>query len=170
MSKCVFLDRDGVLNEEIGRYVWEVSDFVIRPGIIDLLKYFKSEGYLLIVITNQGGIARGLYTHEDVKNCHNHFQKECGGLIDRFYYSPYQVSFSASLGFKPGTLLFEKAIAKYNIDPFNSWMIGDKERDIIPARKLKIKTILLLSDEHTGIDSQADFKVQKLEDIKNIIK
>lgn len=170
MNKCVFLDRDGVLNEEIGRYVWQISDFVIRPGVIDLLKYFKSKGYLLIVITNQGGIARGLYTHEDVKNCHNHFQSECGDLIDDFYYSPYQISFSASLGFKPGTLLFEKAIAKYAIDSANSWMIGDKERDITPAKKLKIKTILLLSEEHSGMDSGADFKVKKLEEIKSIIK
>src|SRR5689334_21604175 len=120
MNKCVFLDRDGVINEEIGGYVWEVCNFTIRPGIIEVLKDLKSKGYLLIIITNQGGIARGLYSHEHVKNCHYHFQEQCGNLIDDLYYSPYQSSFSASLSAKPGTLLFEKAIAKYKIDPADS--------------------------------------------------
>lgn len=169
MNKCVFLDRDGVLNEEIGRYVWQVCDFEIRPGIIDLLKFFKSKGFLLIVITNQGGIARGMYTHEDVKKCHDHFQKECGNLIDAFYYSPYQNSFSASLGAKPGTLLFERAIAKYNIDPTASWMIGDKDRDILPATKLGIKTIRLITEDEEQEPRIADFTLRALKEVKEVI-
>jgi D-glycero-D-manno-heptose 1,7-bisphosphate phosphatase len=169
-SKCIFLDRDGVLNEEIGRYVWEVCDFEIRPGIVELLSDFKKKGYLLIVVTNQGGIGRGLYSHEHVKTCHEHFQKECGYLIDAFYYSPYQKSISASLGSKPGTLLFEKAIAKFKIDPAESWMIGDKERDITPAKKLGIKTIRLINEEEKDEERIADFTIERLEEIKEIIK
>jgi D-glycero-D-manno-heptose 1,7-bisphosphate phosphatase len=169
LQKCVFLDRDGVLNEEIGRYVWEVCDFVLRPGIVDILKDLKGKGYLLIVITNQGGIGRGLYSQQHVKTCHDHFQKECGNLIDAFYYSPYQKSISASLGSKPGSLLFEKAIAKFNIDPTSSWMIGDKERDIIPAKKLGIRTIRLINDEEQHEERIADYTIEDLGEIRNII-
>jgi D-glycero-D-manno-heptose 1,7-bisphosphate phosphatase len=168
--KCVFLDRDGVLNEEIGRYVWEVCDFVIRPGIIELLKDLKKKGFLLIVITNQGGIARGTYSHEHVKSCHSHFQKECGNLIDAFYYSPYQKDISASLSSKPGSLMFEKAIAKFDIDPRTSWMIGDKARDIIPTKKLGIRTIRLITEEEKEEERIADFTVENLNDIQEIVK
>ena len=168
MRKCIFLDRDGVLNEEIGRYVWKVTEFVIRPGIIEMLKYYKQKGYLLIVITNQGGIARGQFTHAEVKTCHAYFQQQAGYLIDAFYYSPYQVSHSASLSSKPGSLLFEKAIAKFNIDISQSWMIGDKARDIIPAQKLGIKTIRLITPEEDE-DKIADYVITDLEAIRNII-
>jgi D-glycero-D-manno-heptose 1,7-bisphosphate phosphatase len=170
LKKCVFLDRDGVLNEEIGRYVWEVCDFVIRPGIIEILRDLKEKGYLLIVITNQGGIGRGTYGHEHVKTCHDHFQKEAGNLIDAFYYSPYQKDISASLSSKPGTLMFEKAIAKFEIDATASWMIGDKARDIIPAKKLGIKTIRLITDEERSEERIADYTVENLTDITMLIK
>jgi D-glycero-D-manno-heptose 1,7-bisphosphate phosphatase len=169
-KKCVFLDRDGVLNEEIGRYVWEVCDFVVRPGIIEILKDLKRKGYLLIVVTNQGGIGRGTYSHQHVKTCHEHFQKECGNLIDAFYYSPYQKDISASLSSKPGTLMFEKAIAKFDIDVASSWMIGDKARDIIPAKKLGIKTIRLITEEEKEEERIADFTIDNLNEIQALIK
>lgn len=142
-KKCVFLDRDGVLNEDRPDYAYRLDHFKILPGVPEALLQLKNAGYLLVVVTNQSGIAQGIYTQADMEMCHDYFQKQCGGVIDHFYFSPYHPKVTASLGRKPGTLLFEKGIAKFNIDPELSWMIGDRERDLIPARQLGMKTILV---------------------------
>ena len=172
MIKAVFLDRDGVLNEEIGNYVYQLADFKVVDGINEVLSALKAKGYILVVITNQAGIAKGRYTHDDVHNMHDYFQKQSGNLIDKFYYAPGHPTYSESLGRKPGTLLFEKAIAKFNIDPTESWMVGDKERDLIPARKLGMKTIRVFIDGfyEKGEETISDFKIKKVKDILAIIK
>jgi len=154
MNKCIFLDRDGVINVDCVDYTYKVEEFKIIDGVVEALQRFKKDGYLLIVITNQSGIAKGIYGHEDVAQCHDYFQKECGSLIDEFYYCPYHQSVTESLTRKPETLMFEKAIAKYNISIPDSWMIGDKERDLIPAHKLGLKTILI-SDKEEPIKADA---------------
>ena len=141
LTKCVFLDRDGVLNEDRPNYAYQLDHFKIIPGVPEALKQLKEAGYLLIVITNQSGITQGIYTQKEMEACHAYLQGKCGGIIKHFYFSPYHPSVTASLGRKPGSLFFEKAIAKYSIDPAASWMIGDRGRDLIPARKLGIKTI-----------------------------
>ena len=146
MNKCVFLDRDGVLNVERGDYTYALGDFQIIEGVKEALVKLKEAGYLLIVITNQAGIAKGLYDKGAVLACHEKLQKEIGGLIDDLYYSPYHPISTESLGRKPGSLLFEKAIAKYNINPFESWMVGDRERDLVPAKKLGMQTVLVGAD------------------------
>ncbi len=145
MNKCIFLDRDGVINRDNPDYIYKVEEFEILPGVIEGLRKLKESGYLLVVITNQSGITKGIYTTEDMVACHDFFQKESGNLIDKFYYSPYHPFTTESLTRKPATLMFEKAIAKFNIDPAQSWMLGDKERDLEPAEKLGIKGILLSS-------------------------
>jgi D-glycero-D-manno-heptose 1,7-bisphosphate phosphatase len=139
MNKCVFLDRDGVLNQERGEYTFDIEDFIITKGVKTALEKLKKNNFLLIVITNQGGIAKGLYTREHVLDCHNFLQENTGYLLDALYYSPYHPNFTESLSRKPDTLMFERAISKFNIDPLKSWMIGDSDRDIISAEKLNIK-------------------------------
>lgn len=146
MKKCVFLDRDGVINVDCVDYTYKVEEFVIIKGVGEALKLLKDHGYLLVVVTNQSGIVKGIYDHGDMRACHDYLQKETGYLIDYFYYSPYHEKHTASLSRKPGTLMFEKAIARFDIDVDNSWMIGDKERDMAPARKMGIRTILIPDD------------------------
>ena len=141
MKKCVFLDRDGVLNEELGYQITEFSQFRICEGIAEGLRQLKDEGYLLVVVTNQSGIAKGDYDESFVIKCHEALQEACGGVIDALYFAPGYDLISKSLSRKPGSLMFERAMAKFKIAPEQSWMIGDKERDIIPARKLAIRTI-----------------------------
>lgn len=145
-NKCVFLDRDGVLNRERGGYTYLLEDFEILPGVVEGLKQLKEAGYLLVMVTNQSGISKGVYTREQMNACHAVLQKACGEIIDHIYYSPYQPVISEGLTRKPDSLMFEKAMAKFNIDPKVSWMIGDKDRDLIPAKKFEITTILM-SDE-----------------------
>jgi len=141
MQKAVFLDRDGVINVERGEYTFKSADFELVMGVKESLERLRGFGYLIIVITNQAGIAKGIYTHGDVQKCHKRMLKLLPGLIDDVFYCPYYPPISESLARKPGTLFFERAIALYHIDPALSWMVGDNERDLIPAKKLGIKTI-----------------------------
>lgn len=175
MNKAVFLDRDGVLNEEIGDYVWTLEKFKIVDGVIEILKRLKNEGYKLIVITNQGGIAKGVYGHEDVKKMHDYFQEESDHVIDAFYYSPTHPKVPESLSDpmvrKPSTVMFEKAIAEYDVDPKMSWMLGDKERDLIPAKKLGIKTIRIFLEGfyEKGEETIGDYSVSVVKDVDKIL-
>ncbi|GAB3987015.1 hypothetical protein GCM10028807_05680 [Spirosoma daeguense] len=147
MNKCIFLDRDGVLNEDRTDYVYRVEDFIIPDGVPEALRLLKQAGYMLIVITNQAGIAKGLYTRDDVMTCYNYLQEQCGQLIDDIYYCPHHPKYdSESLTRKPGSLLLEKAIAKYNIEPDASWMIGDAPRDMQAGKRVGVRTLRITAD------------------------
>ncbi len=167
MNRCVFLDRDGVLNEDDPNYTYEVDKFKIIPGVIDALKMLKQAGYKLVVVTNQSGIAQGKYTAEQMRACHAYLQDACGGIIDHFYFSPYHPSVTASLLRKPGSLMFEKAIARFDIDVSKSWMVGDRGRDIIPARALGIQTIQV--GDEVDPENRGDFKVKSLYEAAQLI-
>src|SRR5882724_4749884 len=167
MRPSVFLDRDGVINEDNPNYTFRVEDFKILPGVIDALRQLKSKGYLLVVVTNQSGIAQGFYSQEQMEECHQYFQKQNGKLIDHFYFSPDHPSASASLSRKPGTLMFEKAIAKFDINIKKSWTVGDRGRDIIPARMLGIRTIQI--GDEIDKNEKADHQVGNLLDASKIL-
>ena len=142
MNKCIFLDRDGVLNEDKTDYVYRIDDFIIPNGVTEALRLLKEAGYLLIIITNQAGIAKGLYTRDDVMACYQYLQGQCGHIIDDIYYSPHHPDYdSQSLTRKPGSLLLEKAMAKYDILPEKSWMIGDALRDMQAGRRVGVRTV-----------------------------
>lgn len=141
-QKCIFLDRDGVLNEDRSDYVYRIEDMIIPWGVVEALQRLKEAGYMLIVITNQAGIAKGLYTREDVWNCYRHLQQTCGDLLDDLYFCVHHPDYSSrSLMRKPDSLMLEKAIAKYNIDINNSWMVGDHVRDVRAGQRVGVKTI-----------------------------
>ncbi|MFN7601409.1 MAG: HAD hydrolase-like protein, partial [Bacteroidota bacterium] len=95
------------------------------------------------------------------------FQEQSGNVIDHFYFCPYHPTVTASLSRKPGSLMFEKAQAKFNIDFTQSWMIGDRGRDIIPARALGIKTIQI--GHEIEPENEAEFKVMNLMEAANLI-
>lgn len=144
MNKAIFLDRDGVINHDPGDYTCRLSEFTVLPDVYPALKQFQDRGYLLILITNQGGIAKGLYTHEEVQEIHDYFSRECKSrgieLCDVFY-SPHHESTGKSLSRKPGSLMLERVIARYNIDPEKSFMIGDKDRDLQAASGAGVRGI-----------------------------
>ncbi len=167
MSRCVFLDRDGVLNKDNPNYTYTIENFEILPGVVEALASLKKADYLLVVVTNQSGIDKGIYTIDQMKECHAYLQQTCDGMIDHFYFSPYHRSINNSLLTKPGTLMFEKAIAKFDIDVSQSWMVGDRGRDLIPARTLGIRTIQIgdeVEPEHRG-----DYVVQDLREAVGVI-
>lgn len=142
LNKALFLDRDGVINRERGEYTFLLDDFDVLPSLIPTLKIATNMGYLIIVITNQGGIAKGIYTHSHVDLVHRELidtlAKEDIKITDIFY-SPYHTNHGKSLSRKPGSLMFEKAIAIHQIDPKSSFMIGDSQTDITASEAVGVK-------------------------------
>lgn len=153
MNKCVFLDRDGVINKDFVDYAYSLDRFIILDGVREAVRLLKEAGYLLVIVTNQSGIIKGVYSREQMNECHEFMQNELNHSIDKIYYSPWHQTHSQSLSRKPGTLMFEKAVSKFNIDISQSWMIGDKKRDLIPAIKMKLRTIQVDGND----DQMADF-------------
>ncbi|MCB2411185.1 D-glycero-alpha-D-manno-heptose-1,7-bisphosphate 7-phosphatase [Hymenobacter lucidus] len=142
-EKAVFLDRDGVLNKEIGHYVWRPEEFVVLPGVPESLARLKAVGYRLIVVTNQAGIAKGLYTAREVQACHDKLQATCHHAIDALYFASGHPSVSESLMRKPDSLMLEKAIARFRIDPTLSWIVGDRLRDLEAGARVGVRGILV---------------------------
>jgi D-glycero-D-manno-heptose 1,7-bisphosphate phosphatase len=157
MIKAVFLDRDGILIRERGDYNYKSSDIDMVEGIAEALRELSKYGFIFIVITNQGGIGKGLYTHGRVKEIHRQlkafFAMENIRITD-FFYCPHHPQSSACLCRKPDSLMLEKAMALYNIDPSKSWFIGDNERDELAGKKAGLRTLLVPSNvdlrEHIG--------------------
>ena len=143
MQKAIFFDRDGVLNKEIGDYVTNENDFELLPDAVDCINFAVNNGYLAIVITNQGGIAKKLYDHQLVKNLHGVIQKKSNQQITEFFYCPHHQIVGKCICRKPDSLMLEKAIAKYNIHINKSLMIGDTDRDILAAEKVGLNTLLI---------------------------
>ena len=144
MTKAVFLDRDGVLNKEIGTYVYKSDDFEFNFEIIEKLKILKSEGFIFIVISNQGGIAKGLYTKADVEILNEIIQTELAKedlKITEFYYCPHHPDFGNCICRKPNTSLLERAIARFDIDISKSFFVGDMQRDVDCAQNIGLRAV-----------------------------
>jgi D-glycero-D-manno-heptose 1,7-bisphosphate phosphatase len=140
---CILLDRDGVLNEERGDYVFRPGDFVIPPDVPAGLQRLKQAGYSLVVVTNQGGISKGLYDKEAVLALHQKLQDACGGIIDYLLFAPWHRSISASLSAKPGSLMLERGLALTGSGAEDSWIIGDAERDLQAGKGAGVRRILI---------------------------
>jgi D-glycero-D-manno-heptose 1,7-bisphosphate phosphatase len=148
--KAVFLDRDGVLNQEMGDYVCRLEDFHILDNF-DPLKTLQDRGYLLVVATNQGGLAKGWYSENELAKMHSHLKVEYqkhGIVITDIFYCPHHPDFTGDCDCrkpKPGLLL--QGIEKYNIDPARSYFIGDRERDMEAAAAAGVQGILIDSNQ-----------------------
>ncbi len=133
IQKVIFLDRDGVLIRERGDYTWLLEDMHINDGVVEALQAYIKAGYLLIIISNQGGIGKGLYTKEEADFLHFHlcrFLAVKNIVITEIYYCPHHPSTSNCLCRKPLPLLLEKAIARFELDASKCFFIGDADRDI----------------------------------------
>jgi D,D-heptose 1,7-bisphosphate phosphatase len=144
LQRAVFLDRDGVLNEDVG-YAYRVEDLRLIPGIAAAVATLKSRGFLLIVVSNQSGVARGLFSKDDVNRFNQALNQQliaaAGVGIDEFFYcphhpdgsvAPYKLRCSCR---KPEPGLILQATQKYPIDLKHSYLVGDKPDDIECARR-----------------------------------
>jgi len=150
-NKAVFLDRDGVLNKEMGDYVCRFEDFHILEHNFKPLKELQDRGYLLIVATNQGGLAKGWYTEDELGKMHKALKDTYhthGVELTDFFYCPHHPDFTGDCDCrkpKPGLLL--QGIKKYDIDPSRSYFIGDRERDVTAGTAAGVTGILIDSDQ-----------------------
>lgn len=150
-NKAVFLDRDGVLNQELGDYVCRLEDFKVLEHNFAPLAELQKRGYLLIVITNQGGLAKGWYSEETLAQMHQHLQETYAGQgidLTEIYYCRHHPEYNGKcLCRKPGSMMLEKAIARYRVDASKSYFIGDRERDVLAGEAAGVKGILIDSDQ-----------------------
>lgn len=145
MHKAIFLDRDGVINVERG-YTHRLEDFVILPDLIEVLQLLQQKGYLLIIVSNQSGVAKELYKQSEVEVLHNYLIKELSThniTISEIYYCVHHPDVSHCICRKPDSLFLEKALARFNIDPAKSYFIGDKDRDVEAGKKAGVEGILI---------------------------
>ena len=147
MKKAIFLDRDGTINNNCDHYyIWHKEELLLNPGVGEALTELRSRGYMLIVITNQGGISKGEFTAEDVEAVHVHLRSMLereGVSLDEIYYCPHHSMVESCLCRKPQPLMIEKALTRFGIDPLSSWMIGDAERDVEAGKAAGLRTILI---------------------------
>lgn len=152
MKKAIFFDRDGVINSDVGHYyIYKVNDFRVNEGIIESMKLFQNAGFELFVISNQGGIAKEIYKKEDTDKVHRYFYEILSKekiQLREIYYCPHHSDIEKCLCRKPDSLMIEKALARFNIDKSNSFLIGDSERDIKSAKKAKINAVKIDSNEN----------------------
>ena len=145
MSKrpAVFLDRDGTLIEEVN-FLSRVEDLRLFPFTKEAVRSLKEKGFLLIVVTNQSGIARGKYAESDMHTIHQTIQEELSGAIDAFYFCPHMPNAACECR-KPGLGMINSALANFEIDMDRSWMIGDKKLDVETGKNAKLRTALVLT-------------------------
>lgn len=176
IKPAVFLDRDGVLTVEKS-YVCSVEELQIFPYSQECIEQIHRKGYYAIVVTNQSGIARGLFTEEELHRMNQVLAQETG--VDAVYYCPhhpqgivekYKVTCDCR---KPKTGLLERACKEYQIDLGNSYMVGDRASDILAGMKMGIKTVLLESGyglENLEEDVKPDYCLVDLKHFVDLLK
>jgi len=151
MKKALFLDRDGVINKE-KCYLYRIEDFEFISGVFETTKYFQNLGYLLIIITNQAGIARRKYTLEDYNKLTQWMLtkfEENSVKIDKVYFCPHHPDFTGECECrKPKPGMLHQASQEFNIDLKNSILVGDKNTDIEAGKSAGIGFNFLISTGH----------------------
>lgn len=172
---AVFLDRDGTINVE-KNYLHRIEDFQFIEGAPEAIKKLNQAGYLVLVVTNQSGVARGYFSLADVEALHLHLTEllaEAGAHVDGFYICPHHPTAgegqwrrvcSCRKG-EPGMLL--KAAKEHGIDLSRSYMIGDKEADVAAGEKAGCTSLLVLTGYgKKTAQSLAPHRAKRVSDLK----
>jgi D,D-heptose 1,7-bisphosphate phosphatase len=165
MNRAIFLDRDGTLNPDPG-YISDPELFNLYPGTGEALSRLQQAGYLLILITNQSGIARGLLTHAQLAAIHDKLQRllaEFSVKLSGIYYCPHHPDFPDADGVaacscrKPEPGLILQAIEELQIDPEHSFMIGDKTSDVELGLNAGVTPVFIGAEPAPGFASVVNF-------------
>lgn len=180
MNKAVFLDRDGTLNIDYG-YVHKIDDFHFIEGSIEALKKLKEMGYLLVLVTNQSGIARGYFTEQEFLQLTEWMDwslADRGVDLDGIYYCPHHpeaklAEFKQDCDCrKPKSGMLLQAIEELNIDPARSIMIGDKVEDLFAGQGARIRTNILVrtgKEVTAKEEDEADYVLDSIADLPSLI-
>lgn len=171
MNKALFLDRDGVVNIE-KNYLYKIEDFEFVDGVFDTCRYFQNQGYLIVIITNQAGIARGKYTEEDFETLTKWMIKEFESekvKISKVYYCPHHPEFTGECECrKPQPKMILDAQQNFNINLSQSILVGDKNSDIEAGLSAGIKHNYLINTGHKIEKNK--FNVKILNNLKELIR
>jgi D-glycero-D-manno-heptose 1,7-bisphosphate phosphatase len=161
LTKAVFLDRDGTLNVDHG-YVYRPDDLELIPRAVEALVVLQDAGFKLIVVTNQSGVARGMFTESDVAKFHDELTgvfAKSNVILDGFYFCPHhpegeiqEYTFACTCR-KPGSELFIRAAGEHDIDIGKSYAIGDRMRDVSPVIEIGGRGVLIDPAVHRPMDS-----------------
>jgi len=165
MRKAIFLDRDGVINVEIGRCPIKFDEFQFIDKSIDAIKLINRSEYLVVVVTNQGAVSRGFCTSRDIEIIHENMEKVLGNhgtKVDAIYYCPHYRGDGCECR-KPKTGMIERAVKDLGIELHDSYLIGDSSKDIECGKNCNLITIGV----QTG-NSCKDGKVEPLYMFKNL--
>jgi D-glycero-D-manno-heptose 1,7-bisphosphate phosphatase len=170
-QKTVFIDRDGTLIEEVN-FLHRVEDLRYFSFMDEAIRLLKEKGFLVIVVTNQSGINRKIYTEAQMHTIHAQIQKDLTDKIDAFYFCPHLPNEGCACR-KPKLGMIESACTDFAIDLENSWMIGDKKLDVELGLNAGIKPILVLTGygkKHLEkLKSKPDFVAENLLDAVKVI-
>lgn len=164
--KAVFLDRDGIINKKPpeGEYLTSPRKLRLLKNVAQAIKKLNELKFLVIIVTNQRGIARGMMTENDLKEIHSKMLKRLtlqGARIDAIYYCPHEINTCSCR--KPDIGLFLQAKSDFpDIDFSQSFVIGDTDKDIIAGQRLGCKTILIKSNQNDTPTPPADFFARNL--------
>jgi D-glycero-D-manno-heptose 1,7-bisphosphate phosphatase len=170
--KTIFLDRDGVINKEVN-YLYKIQDFEFIEGVFEACSYFQNLNYNIIVISNQSGIDRGIYSESDYQRVNewmlNEFYLKNVSILDTFH-CPHKPNSNCNCR-KPKPGMFFDAKIKYNINMGHSWMIGDKETDIESANLAGINNTVLVRSGHEidELNSNSKFIIDSIAQCQEII-
>lgn len=162
MDKVIFLDRDGTLNEEV-HYLHRKEDLRLLPGVAQAIRMWRQQGYRIVVVTNQAGVARGYYQERDVEDLHaymNSLLRQQGAEIDDFFYCPHHPDHGVGKYKtvcrcrKPDIGMFLMAEQAGPVDKAHSWMIGDKLIDVEAGRNYGVGTVLVGTGYGAGFHRQ----------------
>lgn len=160
--KTVFIDRDGVINQDLGRGVESVDEFHIIPGVIDAISYLNSIGVKVIVITNQALVGRGVIDESQLNKIHDHMRQllhESGANIDDIYICTSDDAEHPDRKPNPGMLL--SAVSDHDLDKEEVVFIGDDTRDLVAAQRAGVKSGLVRTGK--GIKTESDLLINGLE-------
>tara|TARA_Y100000748_G_scaffold281211_1_gene260676 strand:+ start:100 stop:654 length:555 start_codon:yes stop_codon:yes gene_type:complete len=178
MDRAVFLDRDGVLNEDNG-YTYKLSDLRMLDGVVEGLRKISSLGYKLIIVSNQSGIARGFFTldqmHNFMQGLINLLYKQDIEILD-YYYCPHHIDgeideFTKSCSYrKPEPGMIFQAQKEHKLDLSQSILIGDKESDILAGQKAGLLINILIGNRYLKTDTSISYYANNLVDAANQIE
>ncbi len=169
--KAIFLDRDGVINKDLG-YVYKKEDFIFCDGIFEILRYFHNLGFELFIITNQSGIGRKYFTQSDFSKISEYMTTQLrveNINIKEIAHCPHTPDQDCKCR-KPKPKMVNDLVNKFNININTSWFIGDKDLDMACAKNAKIKNKIQIISEYKNQTKLADFYINTLNKLKEIIK
>jgi len=171
VNRAVFLDRDGVINRKApeGEYITRLQDLVFLPRVAEAVQILRSQGFVIIVVTNQRGVSRGKITLQDLEMIHREvasFFSTKDAPLDGIYFCPHEGGCECR---KPAPGMLLNAALEHKIDLRGSWLVGDSLSDILAGKQVGCSTVLISAIPESPPDMHPDFRANSLWEAAKLI-